>query len=219
MLAFWLLVFGPGGARAALQFDVFPGYDGVVAEGSWFPVVCEIKNDGPPFMGEVEVSAGNFGRGEVGRAEIELPTGTLKRLVIPVFLTTRYGGSLDVRLLDERGKTRAEQLGLRLRKELPAATPLLGALPRTSSGTPVIRPIVSQRSGNSEFQPMAARLLPSLFPDNPLVLEGMKVIYLSSEKAPELTVNQVHALFAWLHAGGHLIVGVEQVGDITGQPG
>ena len=82
MLAFWFWCLGLG-ARAALQFDVFPGYDGIVPEGSWFPVVCEIKNDGPPFMGVVEVSAGNFGQGQIRRAEVELPTGTLKRLVDP----------------------------------------------------------------------------------------------------------------------------------------
>jgi hypothetical protein len=28
--------------HAALQFDVFLGYDGVVPEASWFPVVCEV---------------------------------------------------------------------------------------------------------------------------------------------------------------------------------
>ena len=32
-------------ADAALQFDVFLGYDFVVPEATWFPVVCEIKND------------------------------------------------------------------------------------------------------------------------------------------------------------------------------
>src|SRR5216684_2598583 len=46
--------------QANLQFDVFLGYDGIVPEASWFPVVCEIKNDGPGFVGVVEVSAGRF---------------------------------------------------------------------------------------------------------------------------------------------------------------
>ena len=53
---------GPN-ARAALQFDVFLGYDGTVREASWFPIVCEIKNDGPPFAGVIglrNVSAGDY---------------------------------------------------------------------------------------------------------------------------------------------------------------
>src|SRR5262249_4832706 len=41
-------------------------------------------------------------------------------------------------------------------------------------------------------------------------------LYLSSMRAPELRdPDQVQALYAWLNAGGHLIVGVEQLSDIT----
>ena len=40
-------------AGAALQFDVFLGYDGTVREASWFPILCEIKNDGPAFAGVI----------------------------------------------------------------------------------------------------------------------------------------------------------------------
>src|SRR6266404_9657339 len=66
-------------ARAVLQFDVFPGYDGVVPEATWFPVMCEIKNDGPAFNGVIELNGGAFNQGQTHRAEVELPTGTLKR--------------------------------------------------------------------------------------------------------------------------------------------
>src|SRR5882762_986146 len=47
-------------AGAAIQFDVFPGYDGVVPEANWFPILFEIKNDGPSFSGAVEVTAENM---------------------------------------------------------------------------------------------------------------------------------------------------------------
>ena len=36
-----------------LQFDVFAGYGGVVGEVNWFPVTCEIMNDGPAFTGTI----------------------------------------------------------------------------------------------------------------------------------------------------------------------
>jgi hypothetical protein len=55
-----------------------------------------------------------------------------------------------------------------------------------------------------------------LLPDNPLVFEGLDVIYLNSEKAPELTPHQVEALLTWLNEGGHLIVGIESVTDVNG---
>jgi len=212
-LAPLVLLLGTLAAPAALQFDVFLGYDGIVPEASWFPVVCEIKNDGPSFTAVIEVTPGNYNGGQVRRVVVELPTGTLKRLVIPVFSSSRGYSTWDVRLLDERGKVRAEQVGLRATKQLAAGTPVIGALGRTAGGTPALKPILPQQS---ELQPAAARLQTSIFPDNPLVLEGMDSLYLSSEKAAELRVpNQVEALYAWLNAGGHLIVAVEQITDIT----
>src|SRR6185369_5989970 len=84
---------------------------------------------------------------------------------------------------------------------------------RTANGTPIIKPILSQ---SSDMQPASARLLPSIFPDNPLVLEGMSCLYLNSERAADLGINQVDALVGWLNAGGHLIVGLEQPSDING---
>ena len=206
-----LLVFMAFTGRAALQFDVFPGYDWVIPEASWFPVICEIKNDGPPFNGIIELTPSQSGGGQTRRAIVELPTGTLKRLTIPVF-STRGSASWDVRLLDERGKLRGEQTGLRARKQTGAGTLLVGALARTASGTPILEAIKSQQA---DLQPTSARMLPSIFPDNPLVLEGMDALYLNSERASDLKNNQVEALFAWVNAGGHLIVAVEQVGDIT----
>ena len=215
--ALWLLAFCVGAltAPAALQFDVFLGYDSLVPEACWFPVVCEIKNDGPAFTGVVEVSAGQFSEGQVRRLEVELPTGTLKRVVVPVFSTARSYSSWDVRLLDERGRVRGEQTGMRPRKQMTSDAPLIGALARTVGGTPVIRPILPAAK---ELQPEAARLQPSIFPDNPLVLEGMSAIYLNSEKAPDLNVAQANALLAWLNAGGHLIVAVEQISEVAATP-
>jgi len=202
--------------RAALQFDVFLGYDGVVPEATWFPVVCEIKNDGPPFNGVIELNGGAFNQGVAHRLDVELPTGTLKRVVLPVFSATRgFNTSWDVYLRDERGKVRAEQSGLRASKHIASRTPLIGALARTPGGAPTIAPIKPQ---NSELQPTTARLQPSIFPDNALVLEGLQALYLNSERAVDLKDNQVRALTAWLHAGGHLIVAIEQINNVTATP-
>src|SRR5436309_6265960 len=199
-------------AQAALQFDVFLGYDGIVPEASWFPVVCEIKNDGPSFVGLVELTGDNFAQGQTRRMLVELPTGTLKRIVLPVFSTSRNYTTWEMHLFDERGKLRAEQTGLRARKQIAAETRLIGALSRTAGGTPIIKPVLAQLP---ELQPGSARIQPSIFPDNPLVLEGMDCLYLNSEKVADLKDTQVNALLAWLNAGGHLIVGVEQISDVT----
>ena len=213
LLGLWLLLAAP--AQALIQFDVFLGYDGTVREASWFPIVCEIKNDGPPFAGLIEVSPEQYGKGQTQQMPVELPTGTLKRVTLPAFAAGRYPQTWNVRLLDERGKVQAEQTALRPRRQIGWEIPLIGSLARTASGAPVLRPILRNQP---DAQPASARMQPSIFPDNPLVLEGLDALYLSSEVAASLRNSQVNAVLGWLNAGGHLIVGVEQIADITASP-
>lgn len=212
----WVLLFSALPVSAALQFDVFLGFDGVVPEASWFPVICEIKNDGPTFTGTIEVNSRDMDQGQPCQMVVELPTGTLKRVVIPVFAQAAGGlRAWDVRLFDPRHRLLEERPAVRARRAVTREIPLTGALPRTPNGTPDFRPTLSKQP---EQQPCSARLLPSLIPDNPLVWEGLTCFYLNSEKAADLSASQVEALFAWLYAGGHLVVAVEQPSDITASP-
>ena len=197
-------------AQAAVRFDVFPGYDGIVPEGSWFPFVFEISNDGPTFNGVVKVSASQFDQSGSRLVPVELPTGTLKRLSLPVFASGRYVINWDAQLLDEKGKVVAESLGIRARKVQPWTIPLAGAITRTPPVLPTIKP------RQEDLQPAVARLQPSVFPDNPIALEGLQTIYISSEKALDLSANQASALMAWLHNGGHLVVGIDQIVQVNG---
>jgi hypothetical protein len=200
-------------ARAAVRFDVFLGYDGILPEGSWFPVVCEVLNDGPSFNAVFEFAPGQYSQGQSRAMVVELPTGTLKRFSVPVFSSSRSVYSWDARLLDEKGRVRAENLGIRMRKQNQWRIPLVGAVARTAGGLPALAEIKVKQT---DLQPSVARLQPALFPDNPIALEGLDALYLNSEKALDLKVNQVNALLAWLHGGGHLIVGVEQIIHLTG---
>src|SRR5262249_31788464 len=149
------------------QFDVFPGFQGNVPETSWFPIVCEIKNDGPTFIATVEVSSDGFGESQVRRMRVELPTGTLKRVSIPVF-STRYQRGYVVRLLDEGNHVRdAKEVSISsgTLRPLEAGTVLMGALSRVGATPPVFRQITSP---NSSLQPVVARFLdPGIVPDNP----------------------------------------------------
>lgn len=197
-------------ARGAVRFDVFPGYDGIVPEGSWFPFVFEISNDGPTFNGVVKVSASQYDQAGSRLVPVELPTGTLKRLSVPVFASGRYVITWDAQLLDEKGKVVAESLGIRPRKVNPWTIPLAGAISRTPPVIPNIKP------KQEDLQPIVARLQPSVFPDNPIALEGLRTIYLSSEKALDLSANQAAALMSWMHNGGHLVVGIEQLVQVNG---
>ncbi len=205
--------FNPILANANVRFDVFVGYDGLVPTCAWFPITCELQNDGPGFAADIEISSDQIsGGGYTRRVPVELPTGTQKRIFIPVFATHSKFWSAQ---LVQGHKVIADQGMLRPRKGTLAGMPIVVAIPRSVGGVPTFPPI---HSGNSDLQPIAARLQPEMFPDNPLALEGINLLYLNSEKAVALDVPRAQALVAWLQRGGHLVVGVEQASDINGTP-
>lgn len=214
---FLALALSPDRLGAALQFDVFVGYgnDYFVREANWFPVTCEIHNDGPAFTGVIELTTARSGRENVRKIVVELPTNTRKRIVIPVFGSGGSNGAWDAQLRDEKNKVVAESLGIRAGADMAWNARLMGALSRTHQGTPRL-PAVPRNV--LSVQPRAARFRAPVFPDNALALEGLDTFYLNSELALDLKIEQQQALLAWLHAGGHLIVGVESATDVNGTP-
>jgi len=215
-----MLLWAAAIAHAELQFDVFVGYgsgganDGIVRESAWFPVACEVFNDGPSFNAVFEFSSQQTGGGQVRRLAIELPTNTRKRFSFPVFGGAIRYATWQARLFDARGKLRAERPDVRCRN-IAWETFLLGGLPRSFGGLPAFPALPGQRT---ELQPDVSRFTAEHFPDNPIALEGLDALYLNSEKALSLTALQVEALVAWVHGGGHLIVAPEQVQDISSTP-
>jgi hypothetical protein len=194
------------------RFDVFLGYDTYVPEASWFPVVCEIENRGPLFSGVIEVSGGAYSDKTRRLLPIELPTGTTKRVTLPVFCQGGPGLGWSVRLLDPKGSVKAEQPNLRARKQVKLESVLLGCISRNGVWTP---PLQVLKLRQDEMAPVVARMLPALLPDNPVVLSGLDALYLNSERVIDLREAQQDAVDRWIRAGGHLIVGVESVSDVN----
>ena len=77
-------------------------------------------------------------------------------------------------------------------------------MPLAAAITRVVPTLPELKTKQDELRPVFGRLQPSVFPDNPLALEGLDTLYLSSERALDLKANQVGPLLAWLHGGGHL---------------
>lgn len=215
-LLLFLLLGAQARTRAALQFDVFVGYEGVIRDAAWFPVAFEVFNDGPPFKAVIEFRSGGLGSSEQARqVRIELPTNTRKRLSIPVFSTG--GGRFsqwEARLFDDSGKQRAERLSLQT-KQLGWDSTMLGAIPKSFGGLPTFP---ESKLSREELRPQVARLSTEQFPDSVISLEGLDALYLNSEKALSLKIEQITALLGWVRGGGHLIVAVEQVADINSTP-
>ena len=217
-LSLWI---APGlEGSAGLQFDVFLGYGGqptglggVIHEVGWSTVGCEVHNPGPPFQATFEFIPGQAGRGQTYRLHLELPTNTRKRFVLPIFAGGSYV-TWNARLLDERGRVRAETSNLQP-QGVASETLLLGAIPRTFAGLPLLPRLETDRAAH---QPTAVRLLPELFPDNPIALEGLDAIYLNADRATELKALQAAALTQWMLHGGHLILALEDPAEVLALP-
>ena len=212
MLIAWVCLLSSA-ARAELQFDVFLGFDGVTRGLAWFPVVCEIRNDSAPVTATIEVEPVFQPATERRRLQIELPTGTLKRVTLPVFAREQSSLGWNIRLRDSEGRILAEHLDIKARGQAGSQAVLIGSMARTSGGTPQLRRPRSDAPLNA-----VAEIQPSIFPDNPLALQGMTSFYLNSQRAGELKPVQVEALIRWLHNGGRIVVAFESAGDLVQAP-
>ena len=208
------LLAGGGLAKGAVQFDVFMGFAGKARQGEWFPVTFEIFNDGPTFDGQVELRP-RFGDNLVYRYDVELATNTRKRFTLAVFADTNAGWSAK---LKHGGKTVAKHDELRLDNSDPD-TVLIGALSGQQAGGPVLPKTRFKRKwDNDRFAPRVAHLQLDTFPDDPIALSGLNALYLNSARAINLRTEQAAALSTWVLGGGHLIVAVDQPGDVTSTP-
>ena len=206
------LLAGNGLADGAVQFDVFMGFAGKARQGEWFPVTFEIFNDGPTFDGQVELRP-RFG--DVYRYNVELATNTRKRFTLPVFGSANSGWSAK---LKNGSKTVAKHDELKLDISDPT-TVLVGALSDQQAGGPVLpRTRFKRKWENDSFAPRVAHMQLDTFPDDPIALSGLHVLYLNSARAINLRAEQAAALSTWVLGGGHLILAVDRHGDVTGTP-
>lgn len=133
-------------SRAAMQFDTYLGLDSYVPEASWFPLICEVYNDGPAFNGTIEVTTGMGQSGYPRLVPIELPTGTRKRVSIPLFCSSSYNGEWNAVLRDEDGRVRAERANLRPQRIVSRGATLMGALGRQSAWAPALKAPLSRNT-------------------------------------------------------------------------
>ncbi|MEE2947302.1 MAG: hypothetical protein VX392_03195 [Verrucomicrobiota bacterium] len=209
------LLAGGSLAKGEIQFDVFMGFAGKARQGDWFPVTFEIYNDGPTFDGQIDLQPGDESDYPVYRYDVELTTNTRKRFTLPVFGDVNSGWT--ARLRNGR-KTVAKHDDLKL-DSMDAQTVLVGTLSGQQAGGPVLpKTRFKRRWDNERFAPIVAQLQADIFPDDPIALGGLRTLYLNSARAIHLRPEQAAALTTWVLGGGHLMLAVDQPGDVTGTP-
>ena len=202
--------------HAAPRLDVFPGYANTARLGTHYPVALELQGDGPTLRGFVELSQGQFGGSPI-RIPIELPPGTTKRIVVPLFSSTANFAGIEARVVNEFGKVVAENKSTQL-NIVSGESVLFGLLPGSVQNAPAFPDGTKDNRTVSDIRPLTVRFDPGLFPDNPLALEGLNGLYLNSRRALELKEPQVIALQSWVANGGHVIVAIENPTDVNATP-
>ena len=200
------------------QFDIFVGFEATTMEANWFPVVCEVRNEGPTFTAVFEFFEGNEGSDFVRRMPIELPTGTLKRFSFPMYSPGRYGTQFGAVLRTPNGRAIKRASNINPNTHLRWNSQLLCAIPASATGLPLYPGSGNTRERRNQAIAHVARLQSEMVPDTPLALGAMDALYLNSQRAVELEDPQVGAILSWLHGGGHLILGVDAVLDVNGVP-
>lgn len=208
------LLAGGSLAKAEVQFDIFMGFAGKAKQGEWFPVTFEIFNDGPIFDGRVELRP-RFGDNPVYDYNVELATNTRKRFTLAVFADANAGWSAK---LKNGSKTVSKNDELKL-DSFDSTVVLVGALSGQQAGGPVLpKTRFKSKWDNDRFAPRVGHLQLDTFPDDPIALSGLNALYLNSARAINLRTEQAAALSTWVLGGGHMILAVDQPGDVTSTP-
>jgi hypothetical protein len=202
------------GTGSGVDLDVQLGYHGIARVGTWFPVRIDVRNAGPSLRGvlaiEPEVSLEALSRTVV----LELPQGTRKRLETVAFCHATYQRRWEIRLSAGGKRTRpVTALEVSTRKVLSVDTPWALVLGRRFPS-----PLAGLSPPAESDAPVWTSIRPEDLPDSPLLWEAIDGLYLSSAQAVNVTPSQVSALGAWVHRGGHLLVGFSDVADLDHAP-
>ena len=181
--------------------------------GSWMGVAVELRNDGPPVVGELRLDAGNQGRTRYGMA-VDLPTQSDKTFVLYA-QPPSFGGQLEIKLVsnDQTIVSRkvdftvhdAGQLMVAVIAEQPQnIVPRIDLLPSTTSGQ------------NAAI----VQLAPAELPDRAEGWASLDRLIWQDIDSSSLRPEQLTAMRAWLASGGRLVIagGTSGIGVLSGFP-
>jgi hypothetical protein len=186
--------------------DVSVGFDGVVMNQSWAPVLVELFNDGPPVEGVIKVRASPKSRGIEYAKPVTLPTNSRKRLWLYPHVGN-YDSSYEVRLISASGRVMSETV-------TPFQT-VANAILVASATWSDLKLFPSSAKADDTTTLYSARMRQVALPDDAAGYEGLNALVLTDVTESEWTVGQRRALRDWVALGGRLIVSVHNADNFT----
>ncbi|MFN2155310.1 MAG: hypothetical protein ACK2UX_08755, partial [Anaerolineae bacterium] len=168
--------------------------------GEWLPVWVELENAGPDREVEVQVHvAGTWGATTYARP-VSLPAGARKRVAVYV-LPNNYSRALEVQLVEGGTSLLSRQVAVQAHLN---SDYLVGIIARERGALALV--------ANAELQGVdravsAVDLALERLPDRAEGLQSLDCLILNDVDTFSLSTEQRTALEAWVHQGGHLILG------------
>ena len=198
----------PAGAQEQSPFtlDVRAGYEGVYRIGDWFPVIVEVGNSGPDISAALEWSFPGQLDEQVFRQQVDLPSGSRKRVSMNVF-AGGFARNGQIRLLEGDTMLAVRDVSLNSADEGVFLSVVVSADPAMLNSLDTLQ--IAGSSGGARVRHVAADDLP----DHIAALRGINAIFLHDIDTTALSPAQRDALGIWVSLGGQLIVS----GGVGGQ--
>lgn len=183
-----------------LSMTIRPGFDGIVKEDSWFPLLITLANDGPAVEGELTISVSD--NGLVWRQEVSLPTQSRKQIQTVVYVP-EYANRLRIVLSDENGKALLKSVASS--GSLQMLDSQKGLMYGIVSPEPDTLGLLSGVNGGRTDVGVGYLSIEEI-PVDPIALDGLDVLIFSDVDTNELSSAQREAIDIWVGGGGQLVL-------------
>ncbi|MEM8861256.1 MAG: hypothetical protein AAGD96_23260 [Chloroflexota bacterium] len=178
--------------------DITVGFDGIIEQNSWFPVLITLANDGAPVEGELVVTF--EGPSTEWRSEVSLPTQSRKQIELTIFSSNDFR-PLEVNLTDDSGNILLSASDNNLRRVTQEDGLIYGVVTAEPDSLEVLSKVPAGRS-----DVFIAYMSIDQLTTDPLALQPLDALIFNDIDTNGLTIDQRAALDTWLRQGGQIIL-------------
>ncbi len=191
-----LLSATPARSRGEIDLVATPAFEGNYVPGTWLPITLSITNNGPSVVAQISAELSGVG-GVSYVQEHQLAGGETQRIVfyVPMEQSVR-----ELRLLVTAGDSTLADQTLPVRPR--ADERMLGVIASTDPHL-----VLPRREDLASLPFTTVQIAPADLPDRAIGLGSLGLLLINDIPPTSLSPAQIIALRAWVHAGGHLILG------------
>ncbi|MFT7584443.1 MAG: hypothetical protein ACI9EW_000860 [Cellvibrionaceae bacterium] len=182
-----------------LTMTVQPGFDGIIKNDNWFPVLVTLANDGVAVEGTLELSFGDSGT--TWATNVSLPTQSRKQIQTTVYASESIQAFKAVLRSDETGEPLLSSSNNSL-KRLDPADSLIYAVVSPEPDT--LEQLEKVR--HSRADAAVAYLAIDEIPTDPIALQPLDVLVFNDTDTNSLSAGQRESIEIWLRQGGQLVL-------------